>query len=196
MKKIIIMCGSCSLYCFIFLLALNQPVYGGESATEKRGDWMSYSLLWAATAHTLYNEYESGDEDLAWANGLAQLHTGAVISNSFIVPTLKSNISATRPDGDDKSFPSAHAARAFYPAWYIHKRYGFKQSIPYLAVATYVGYTRVHSKRHYWGDIAASAALTYVLNHYLTASADEPNQPQLGIGFDRGDIWFNVSLRW
>ena len=183
---------------FSFLFFLYQPVVfaASESATEKRGDWMSYSLLWAATVHTLYNEYDSDDEDLAWANGLTQLHAGAVLTNSFVVTTMKDNIKATRPDGDDKSFPSAHAARAFYPAWYIYKRYGFKQSIPYLTVATYVGYTRVHSKRHYWGDIAASAALTYVLNHYLTSSVDEPDQPRFGVGFDRGDVWFNVSLKW
>ena len=179
-----------------FLAGGNISVQASESATQNRGDWMSYSLIWAATAHTLWNEYDADDEEFSWANGLVQLHAGALISRSLVVNTLKDNISATRPDGGDRSFPSAHAARSFYPAWYIHKRYGFKQSIPYLAAATYVGYTRVHSKRHYWSDIAASAALTYALNHYLTSSRGEPNQPQIGVGFDEGDVWFNFSLRW
>ena len=196
MKKIIIRSFRQSPF-FSLLFFLYQPVVvASESATEKRGDWMSYSLLWAATAHTLYNEYDWDDETMGWANGLVQLHAGSLLTKSFIVPAMKENIKAKRPDGDDKSFPSAHAARAFYPAWYIHKRYGFLQSVPYLAVATYVGYTRVHSKRHYWGDIAASAALTYALNHYLTSSEEEPNQPQFGVGFDKGDVWFNVSLKW
>ena len=73
---------------------------------------------------------------------------GPMVLSSYTVALLSaghcSSIISSEPSTEPalmvmtKSFPSAHAARAFYPAWYIHQRYGFKQSIPYLAAATYV----------------------------------------------------------
>ena len=163
--------------------------------TREAGSWLSNNMMWIASAHTLFNEYDA-EEDWAWANGLTQLHAGAAVSRGFVITRLKRNINTTRPDGGGQSFPSGHAARSFYPAWYVYHRYGFQQAAPYLLAATYSGYTRVDAKRHYWSDIAASAAITYAISHYMTSSVDDPAQPKFGIGFGGDGVWFNYDWRW
>ena len=163
--------------------------------TREAGDWLSDNMMWIATGHTLYNEYNA-EEDLAWANGITQLHTGAAVARGFVITRMKRNINSTRPDGGGEGFPSGHASRAYYPAWYIYHRYGFQEAAPYFVMATYAGYTRVRVKRHYWSDIAGSAAVTYIISRYMTSSEDDPSQPKFGIGFDREGVWFNYDWRW
>ena len=181
----------------ILVLAISvTPHSFAKSTLRKQGDWLSDNLMWIATAHTLYNEYDSDDEDYAWANGLIQLHTSAVVARGLLVTNIKRTVNSTRPDGGSGGFPSGHASKAFSPAWYIYHRYGFKQAAPYLIAATYTGYSRVDAKRHYWIDIIGSAALNYAITHYMVSSADDPNQPKFGIGFDQGGVFFNYDWRW
>ena len=85
--------------CFLsILLGIGFSSASQAIATQGAGIWLSDNMIWIATAHTLYNEYSS-EEELAWANGLAQLYTGASITNGFVVTGLKRNINSTRPDG-------------------------------------------------------------------------------------------------
>ncbi len=72
---------------------------------------------------------------------------------------LKYTIPSTRPDGGDHSFPSGHTSIAFSSAEFIRERYGWNYGIPVYVAASFVGYSRVESKRHYTRDVVAGALL-------------------------------------
>ena len=73
---------------------------------------------------------------------------------------LKYIVKKERPDhSNNHSFPSMHSSVSFAAATYIQRRYGWKWSIPAYIVSTYVGWSRVYSKKHDWWDVAAGAAI-------------------------------------
>ncbi len=72
---------------------------------------------------------------------------------------LKYTVSEKRPDGSPHSFPSGHATSAFAGAGFIQMRYGWVYGIPAYLAASFVGYSRVESKNHYWDDVVAGAAI-------------------------------------
>ena len=57
------------------------------------------------------------------------------------------------------SFPSGHTAAAFAGASFIHKRYGLKQALLPYVLASFVGYSRIQAKKHYWYDVLAGASI-------------------------------------
>ncbi len=76
---------------------------------------------------------------------------------------LKGIIKEERPDhSDNKSFPSGHAALAFAIARSVDKEFRRDNiwiPIAGYAAATAVGIERIASKRHYWHDVLAGAAV-------------------------------------
>uniref|UniRef100_Q3AS01 Phosphoesterase, PA-phosphatase related protein n=1 Tax=Chlorobium chlorochromatii (strain CaD3) TaxID=340177 RepID=Q3AS01_CHLCH len=91
-------------------------------------------------------------------DGLGQLAASGAIAVG-VTTGLKYAIPATRPDGDDHSFPSMHTAIAFSSAEFIRARYGWNYGIPAYVAATFVGYSRVVSDRHYTRDVLAGALI-------------------------------------
>ncbi|MDF9830080.1 phosphatase PAP2 family protein [Parabacteroides sp. PF5-6] len=94
---------------------------------------------------------------------------------------LKYLVGKERPDrSDNHSFPSLHTSISFTGAAFLQKRYGWKWGIPAYAVASYVGWSRVYSKKHDWWDVVAGAALgigsaylfthPYLQKHQITLS--------------------------
>lgn len=83
---------------------------------------------------------------------------------------LKNLINKKRPNGSDKSFPSGHTSAAFQGASFIHKRYGLNYAVPAYIGASFVGYSRVESNKHYWEDVIAGAALGMASSFYFTKS--------------------------
>ena len=83
---------------------------------------------------------------------------------------LKYSVHERRPDRTDHhSFPSGHSAVTFATAAYLQRRYGWKFGAPAYALATYVAWGRVFSKKHYWWDVMAGAAIgagsAYIFTH-------------------------------
>jgi membrane-associated phospholipid phosphatase len=85
---------------------------------------------------------------------------GAFVVSQGTVYLLKHVIDRERPDGGRYSFPSGHSASAFLGAGFVHRRYGFKYAWPMYALATFVGWSRVYSDKHYTGDVIAGAAIS------------------------------------
>ena len=56
------------------------------------------------------------------------------------------------------SFPSGHTSAAFATATVLHRRWGWKASVPAYLVASYVGATRLQNL-HYLSDVTFGAAL-------------------------------------
>ncbi len=73
--------------------------------------------------------------------------------------SLKYTVHERRPNGSQHSFPSGHTVSAFMGATFLQQRYGWAAGIPAYLVASFVGYSRVESKNHYWHDVYAGAAI-------------------------------------
>lgn len=85
-----------------------------------------------------------------------------------IVYVLKPIVDRQRPDGGSESFPSGHAASAFAGATFLQRRYGWSYGVPAYAVATFVAYSRVESKRHWTSDVIAGGAIGIASNLIFT----------------------------
>ena len=91
------------------------------------------------------------------------------VTNQLITESLKRITHKRRPNGGCcKSFPSGHTSSAFMGAGFIHKRYGWKYSIPAYVGAAFVGYSRVQADKHFIEDVTAGAALGIFSSFYFT----------------------------
>ena len=71
---------------------------------------------------------------------------------------LKYSTQRTRPDGEEFSFPSGHAAGTFAIATVLHRHYGLKAGIPAYTMATLISTARLQANSHYPTDIIYGAA--------------------------------------
>ena len=119
-------------------------------ATQTVGDIILIALPVATVGTSLL----IGDNKGAWQFTKGLLLTEAVTYG------LKLGINKQRPDmSNDNSFPSGHTSTVFHSAGYVHRRYGFKYSIPAYALAGFTAASRIDSKKHDILDILAGAAI-------------------------------------
>lgn len=170
----------------IFLLSIfSCSIYAKKSDTERAGDVLQILIPTTVLTSTLV--YEKGHI------GTIQFFK-SLASSQIITEGLKLSVNKKRPNGtDNKSFPSGHTAAAFMGASFIHKRYGFKYSIPAYIGSTFVGYSRVHADKHFTEDVIAGGIIGITSSFYFT----EPYKgliisPIAGNGF----YGINVSKNW
>jgi membrane-associated phospholipid phosphatase len=60
---------------------------------------------------------------------------------------------------NNHSFPSGHTSTVFQGASFIHRRYGFKYSIPAYAIAGFTAFSRVYADKHGGFEIHAGAII-------------------------------------
>ncbi|MWW26022.1 phosphatase PAP2 family protein [Algibacter lectus] len=117
---------------------------------QKMGDVILFALPVATVGASLV----MGDEKGAW-----QFTKGLILTEA-VTYGLKYSINKPRPDNsNDNSFPSGHTSTVFHSAGYIHRRYGFKYSIPAYALAGFTAASRIDSKKHDILDVLAGAAI-------------------------------------
>ncbi len=135
------------LFSFLFLINTNK-FYAQKSTIQTAGDIGLIIIPVAALSTTIIK----GDKKGTWQ------FTKGFLLNQAITLGLKASINKTRPDFSDKnSFPSGHTSTSFQGASFIHKRYGFKYSIPAYAVAGFTAFSRIDSNKHDGIDILAGA---------------------------------------
>ena len=140
------------------ILLLNLTSLSAKSNTETLGDILAVALPLGAYGTTLYNQDQEGQYQMYNSYGATMATTLA----------LKYTVREKRPDSNNRdSFPSGHTASAFAGAGFIHQHYGFKYAVvPYL-LATYTGYSRVHSNKHFTRDVVAGAAIATLSSWYF-----------------------------
>ncbi len=93
-----------------------------------------------------------------WKGLVQGCYTAAATAGATLI--LKYSIKERRPDFSNyHSFPSGHTAASFATAAFLQRRYGWAFGVPAYAMATYVGWGRVFSKKHHWWDAVAGAAI-------------------------------------
>jgi hypothetical protein len=83
----------------------------------------------------------------------------AQIVSQTIIHAMKYSIRRDRPTGECCSFPSGHAATAFAAASVLERHLGYRAAWPTLAIATYVGTSRLHDNRHFLSDVIMGSAI-------------------------------------
>lgn len=69
---------------------------------------------------------------------------------------IKYTVARTRPgESEATSFPAGHTCAAFLGPTFIHRRYGWKYSVPLYFFAGFVGFSRVYADKHWVGDVSA-----------------------------------------
>jgi len=125
-------------------------------------------ILIALPVATLGTSLIKGDNQGAWQFTKGLLLTEAVTFG------LKFGVNKQRPDmSNDNSFPSGHTSTVFHSAGYIHKRYGFKYSIPAYVLAGYTAASRIDSKKHDILDVIAGTAIGLGSNLLFTTEYQE-----------------------
>jgi len=133
-------------------------VAASKDKIEQAGDIMQILIPATAYGTTFY---------LDDTEGRTQFYK-SFFTNLGVTYGLKYSIDKKRPNGGSHSFPSGHTSAAFQGAAFIHKRYGWKYSIPAYIGAAFVGYSRVESDNHYIEDVLAGAAIGTISSFYFT----------------------------
>lgn len=103
-----------------------------------------------------------------WKGLIEGVETAGATAAATII--LKYAVSERRPDGSDMhSFPSGHSAVSFATAAFLQRRYGWAFGAPAYALAAYVAWGRVYSRKHHWWDVVAGGAIgaasAYIFTH-------------------------------
>ncbi len=161
MRRVLISHGSDSLkQIFIYLILCLLTAIQVEAAdhyVERTGDVLQVAIPLAGYAMT----YGLDDEE-----GRLQLYK-SFLTTIGVTYALKFSINRERPDGGGQSFPSGHTSAAFSGASFIQKRYGWKYGAPAYVAASFVGWSRVDARRHYWEDVLAGAAIGIMSSYYF-----------------------------
>jgi membrane-associated phospholipid phosphatase len=129
-----------------------------SDAVEMAGDVLVYLLPTTAAGMTII--HKDGKGALQFGESAA-LTLGATYG-------LKYTVDENRPNGDNHSFPSAHASISFSSAEFVRKRYGWEYGVPAYVAATFVAYSRVESREHYPHDVIAGAIIGIVSSYIFT----------------------------
>tara|TARA_R100000406_G_C3106476_1_gene123285 strand:+ start:1230 stop:1553 length:324 start_codon:yes stop_codon:yes gene_type:complete len=104
------------------------------------------------------------------------------------------SINKQRPDmSNDNSFPSGHTSTVFHSAGYIHRRYGFKYSIPAYALAGFTAASRIDSNKHDILDVFAGAIIGLGANFLFTT---EQEQKQMEISFNSNNGTYLIGFSY
>ena len=91
------------------------------------------------------------------ANGLR--HGRALALTSLTAITTAVSVQRVRPNGHPLSFPSGHTSSAFATATSLAYAYGPWVGVPALAVAAFIGASRINDDAHWLSDTVAGASL-------------------------------------
>ena len=155
----------------------------GYSLERKIGDVLQIALPLTAISSTYYMDDSNGLKSFA----------KSYLTTVSITYLLKEGTHKLRPDGSDYlSFPSGHTSSAFSGASFIHFRYGFKYSIPLYLLASFTGYSRVESNKHYIEDVIAGAGLAILSSWYFTLPYKEEYSVKLNYDLNKKTVHFKL----
>ncbi len=135
---------------FIFLFLFYSNSYSQNKTVETAGDIFLFAVPAATFGTTLLLKDKQG----SWQ------FTKALLTNTAITYGLKIALNKPRPNNNgDNAFPSGHTSTTFQGASFIHRRYGFKYSIPVYLAAGFTAFSRIDAQRHDGWDILAGAVV-------------------------------------
>ncbi len=181
MKKIFFIS---SIIAFTTQPQIAAAIGGPFSSWNKAGDMMLVMAPAYALGLSIMAEDYQGSLQLA----------ESVIAGQIASEGLKSLKLEERPNGSDKkSFPSGHAAGAFSAAMFVHKRYGLRYAITPYVMSLFTSYTRVHTRAHYWHDVAAGATISAIFT-WVLVDKYLPKGTSVSVDPDSVHVGFNTTF--
>lgn len=179
----------------LLLLLMNIVALQGQESgqttsqagtVEITGDVIRYAL----PAATLGTSLIMGDKKGAWQFAKGIVLTGAVTYG------LKLAIDKQRPDmTDNHAFPSGHTSVVFHSAGYLHRRYGFKYSIPAYLLAGFTAASRMDADKHDLLDVTAGAAIGLCSNLLFTTEYQQEHM-QLSFNSEDGNYLLGFTYKF
>lgn len=159
---------------FLVVTSFLMSLGARAQSVQKSTDVLCLVPTATAVVLTFVKKDEKGFKQLA-------LSTLSSVALSY---GLEACVRKERPDGDGMhSMPSTHTTIAFSGASFLQRRYGWKWGAPAYALATYVAWGRVHSKRHDVWDVLVGTAIgvggTYVFTRPFMKGADVTISPSV-----------------
>ena len=115
---------------FILILLLSIFYTTNSFSQNKAITTAGDVILFVLPAATLATTFIAKDKEGSWQ------FTKTFLINQALTFGLKYTVNKERPDNSDNlSFPSGHTSTTFQSASFIHRRYGFKKSIPAYLLA-------------------------------------------------------------
>ena len=174
-----------ALSLLLFLHSFSN-LYAQKNTVRDAGD----IILFALPAATLATTFVIGDTKGSW-----QFAKGLLLSASATYG-LKLIISKRRPDfSNNDSFPSGHTSTTFQSASFIHKRYGFKYSIPAYALAGFTAFSRIDADKHDGWDILAGAAIG-IGSSYLFTTEYQKEHMELTFNSQEGTYLLGFKYKY
>tara|TARA_R110002073_G_scaffold128999_1_gene275006 strand:- start:59268 stop:59804 length:537 start_codon:yes stop_codon:yes gene_type:complete len=160
--------------CFFILLLISLNSFSqSRNDIRKSGDILQIILPASAALSTfIWND----DSKPTWQFVKA-------FSVSFATTqAFKRIINKSRPDGGVHAFPSGHTSASFTGAAFLERRFGWKIGIPAYILASYVGWSRIYSKKHDGWDVFAGA-IVGIGSSYLFAKPYQ--EKKLNVAFQK-----------
>ena len=147
----------CAAVALTMLAGIVLPAASAASERDEKiieaGDWLQILLPVTALGVTVAKKDWVGTKELTYT-------TLVSLGSTYVI---KYTVSRARPDENEAtSFPSGHTASAFIGPSFVHRRYGWKYSVPLYLLAGFVGFSRVYADRHWSGDVMAGATISMV----------------------------------
>lgn len=173
-----------SLFCLTFIPTKASAIGGPFSSWTKAGDMMLVMTpAYALGLSVMAQDYK----------GVLQLGE-SIVAAQIATEGIKSLKLERRPNkSDKKSFPSGHASGAFSSAMYVHKRYGLRYAITPYVMSLFTSYTRVHTRAHYWHDIAGGAAISALFT-WILVDKYMPKGTEVSVDTDSVHVGFNTTF--
>ncbi len=161
------------LFTFLMTLMLAMPanmqaqlIEPNSEAVETSGDVILVALPASAALTTVLMK----DKEGFWQ------FTKSFAANILVTGGLKYAINKRRPfHGGGQAFPSGHTSITFQAASFVHRRYGFKYSIPAYALAGWTGYSRINATRHDGWDVLAGIVVGVGSSFLFTTPYQQEN---------------------
>lgn len=134
----------------IFFLLFSNGLSGQSKAIETTGDVLLFAVPAAAFGTTLILGDKKGSRQFV----------KSFLLNQVVTYGLKVTFHKPRPfHNGENAFPSGHTSTTFQGASFIHKRYGFKYSIPAYMLAGFTAFSRINAQKHDGWDILAGSVV-------------------------------------
>ena len=174
----------------ITLLLVFLSSFSNVTAQNKTVEDLGDIFLYALPVSTLATTFIVGDTKGSWQ------FTKALILTEAVTYGLKFSINKQRPDmSNQNSFPSGHTSTTFQSASFIHKRYGFKYSIPAYALAGFTGFSRINAKKHDGWDVFVGAVIG-IGSSYLFTTEYQKEHMELTFNSQEGDYLIGFTYKF
>ncbi len=172
--------------CLIFLLLWFSNINAQNKSIESAGDVFLFAVPAVALGTTLVLKDKKG----SWQ------FTKALLTNTAVTYGLKMALNKPRPNNNgDNAFPSGHTSTTFQGASFIHRRYGFKYSIPIYLAAGFTAFSRINAQKHDGWDILSGAAVG-IGSTYLFTTPYQQEHMELTMSSGNGEYLVGFKYKF